>query len=454
MPIVTRKPTSQAPAVEPKLPQVQPSNYKSVVYDDKNIPLTSLLAYVTGAPWTVTYYAQLLGEHNDLREVDPGQSGTYQQYTKTIGMEIRVETPLSTSYDQDTGITTVTGSSVVYPFLTPNNADYFVAEAADSQLAIFRITQVDRKTFNRDSVYNITYDLVGLVQNQTAIFDDLEAKSVRTFHFSKDRLLEGLSPTLRTEDYTRVINLKVLYHDLVHYYFNAFYMQEYGTIVIPGQEYAYYDPFVVNFLRQIVASDDAPEIRMMKVITTDKEKYISQPQLWELMLYKDYNGLRYSNNVMGLVNKELFSRNTYAQGLAFSNIRYVVYPDTPDTSLVIGETTNVKIMSMQTLIQTEGSKGVVYDPATTFTKDSKTHPIIHEVLVDDKYVLSDNFYSATPNASVLEILVKDYLKGNTLDLDMLYAVTDKFREWKRLEQFYYGPLLMVLVKEADRAQYS
>jgi hypothetical protein len=113
------------------------------------------------------------------------------------------------------------------------------------------------------------------------------------------------------------------------------------------------------------------------------------------------------------------------------------------------------MLSIQELNDTTVGKGAAYLPAdNTLVKDTTTYSLIHEVLVDDKYVLSESFYAATAQQSVLEILVKDYLKGNSLDLSMLYAVTDKFRQWKRLEQFYYGPLLMTLIKEADRAQYS
>lgn len=454
MPIVSQKPTAAPVAPNQQLPQIQPSTYKGVVYDDKNTPLTSLMAYVNGAPWSVNYYAQVIGEHNDLREVDTSQSGLYQQYTKTIGMEIRVETPLTSSYDTDNGITTVTGTANVYPFLVPNVADYFVANAADNQLAIFRISQVERKTFNRDSVYSIAYDLVGLVLNQGEIFDNLEAKSVRTYHFSKDRLIEGLSPTLRTEEYTKVMNLKALYSDMVQYYFKSFYSQEYGTLIVPGQEFAYYDPFVVNFLSQITASGDTEELRKYKVIATDKEKYIAQPQLFSLMLYKDYAGVKFCNQQMGLVSKNAFVRNSYAKGLAYSNIDYVVYPQIPDLSLDWELHARNRVLSNQQLTTVSAVNGVAFDTTKTYAANNKTYKLIHEVILDNKYVLSSHFYDETSEASVLEILVKDYLKGNTLDLDMLYAVTDTYRQWGRLEQFYYGPLLMAVIKEADRAQYS
>ena len=455
MPIATRKPTTPPVVVQNALPQVQAEGYRGVVYDDKHKPLVTLMAYISGAPWSVNYYAQVVGEHNDLREIDPGQPNNLQQYHKTFGLEIKVASALTSTYDSDKGVTTVSGNATIYPFMVPNVSDYFVAEAGDSQTAVFRITQVDRKTFNRDSVFSIDYDLVGLVESAREIYDNLEAKVIRTFHFSKDRLLEGLSPTLRTEDYTKVINLKALYSDMVKYYYKTFFSIEHGTLLIPGQANSYYDPHLANYISKLVDTNDAPEIRRIRAIPTDKDKFLAQPQFWDLLLNKDYIGKAYSNNTMSLVNKELFNKNSYVQGLAFSNIRYVVYPDTPDVSTYIGTLHNIKLVSLEELAETTSSKGALFtELQNRYTTDTINHILVHDVLLDNSYVLSNNFYQESATQSVLEILVKDYMKGNTINLDMLYAITNTYRLWKRLEQFYYGPILMTLIKEADRAQYS
>lgn len=455
MPVAGRKPLAQPPIV-PSLPVIQPPEYKGIVQDDKSQPLQSLIAYVSGSSWTVDYYAQVVGEHNDLREIDPGQAGTFQQYQKTFSLEIKVADPLVSSYDNERGITTVHGGANIYPFMIPNKSDYFVADAADNQKALFRITTVERKTHNRDSVFFVEYEIVAYIENDSnELYQNLESKVIRTYHFSKDRLLEGLQPTIKTEEYQKVMNLKVLYSDMVKYYTKNFFNVVYGTLVIPGQSSAYYDPFLVKYFKRLTDTNDSPEIREIKQIPTDREVFLNQPQFWDLLVNKDYDGKVYCNNTMGLVNKALFVKNSYVQGLAFSNIRYVVYPITTDSSLLVGNCEQAKLESMESLVDTTGQNNVLYSVQdNTFEYATKTYKLIQEVLVDDKYVLSNDFYTGTEDQSVLEILVKDYLKGNTLDLNLLYAVTDKFRKWKRLEQFYYGPILLTLIKEADRAQYT
>ena len=73
MTIANYKPDANPP-VQPSTPKSQPSGYKSVVYDDKgNVPLSSLIAYISGSSYSCDYYKQVVSEHNDLREIDPGQ---------------------------------------------------------------------------------------------------------------------------------------------------------------------------------------------------------------------------------------------------------------------------------------------------------------------------------------------------------------------------------------------
>lgn len=448
--------TPEAPiSVQPKLPDIQPKDYKSVVYSDDNVPLHSLIAYVAGAPWSVTFYSQVVGEHNDLREVDPGQSAVYQQYSKTIDLELRVSTPLTSGYDTEKALTTVTGAALVYPFLVPNVSDYFVTDVADNRKALFRVTQVDRKTFNRDSTYGIEYEIVGYVSDHGSLFEDIESKVIRSYHFSKERLVEGLSPILKEEDFFKVTNLKALYSDLVKFYFRNFFNKSQFTLVLPGQSKVIYDSNLVNYLLKIVNTDDAPEVRHVKQIPTDNDPYLSQMDLWDLLFSKDYNGRDLSNNSKGLVNKNIFSKNSFIKGIAYSIIDYIVYPIDPDLSNDSGFNEDLKPLSEESIEATTGYKGSVLDPLdNVYTKAAVDYPIIKNVLVDSNYVLSEAFYTGTGTMSVLEILVKDYLQGKTLDLNELYAVSDKYRKWNRLEQFYYGPILLTLIKEANKGTYS
>ena len=456
MPIASYKPDTNPPVVTPNIPKVEPSNYKSIIYDDKNIPLHSLISYIEGSSWTVDFYSQVVSRDNDLREVDPGQPTIYQQYQKINKLELRVDASLSSSYDSDTGITTVNGSANIYPFIIPNVSDYFVTDAGDNRTALFRVTNVERKTFNRDSVYAIDYVMVGYTDAVGALYTELTDKVIREYHFSKDRLLEGLSPILKTTDYEQITNLKASYKDLVEYYFKMFFNRRYMTLVVPGQEVAVYDSYLINYIRRIIDSTLSLDYKHMKTIPTDGDVFLKQLQFWDILYYRDYDLLKQANRNMQLVTKHLFTKNSYLHGLAYSNIDYIVYPSSPEITTMIDQTEISKTISTdEVIIEVANYEDTIASLLTDqYTDVNSVYPIMQLVTVDDSYVLSNDFYDNTANMSLLEQLTKDYIKKQTLDLTKLNALVNKYRGWGRLEQFYYGPILMTLLLEADRSTYT
>ena len=53
--------------------------------------------------------------------------------------------------------------------------------------------------------------------------------------------------------------------------------------------------------------------------------------------------------------------------------------------------------------------------------------------------------------SVMEVLAKDYIKGNSIDRSMLDRVVEDYYKWSRLEQFYYGVVILTVLKEVVRS---
>ena len=458
MPIASFKPTAE-PTIKPELPAIQPSNYKSVIYDNDHYPTTSLIAFVEGAPWTLdAYYAQLVAEHNDLREIDVNQAPENQQYQKFVNLEIRVQQDLTTTHDESTGFTTTTGSGHMYPFMRVNKGDMFVVGTSDNRQSLFRVSNVERRTFNRDSAWLITYSLLGYVeegQDALAMFNNLELKSVRTYYFSKDRLIEGLQPFIKSEEYENVTSLRSVFQDIARYHFKNMYNPRFQTMVIPGQQVSIYDSGITEYLMRLVSTFDAPEIINMRLFPSDNDPYLRQPNFWYMMQERDYDIRTQCNDVFGLVFKLECHPNSYLTSFKYMGIDYLVYPISPDSSLELNLHPLPKMISMEEMVQTVAFKNQEYsDVDNTYVDGDKTYAIIHEVLVDDKYVLSANFYQATTDQSLLEILVKDYLKSQSIDLKKLYACCNVYKKWKRLEQYYYGPILLTLLEAAYREQYT
>ena len=455
MPIAARKPSSAIDHIEPRLPEVQPREYKSTVIDDASRPITSLISYIQGAPWTVDWYGQIVTKHQNLRDLDPGQPNLYQSYAKINGLELRVQSPLQDSFNQENATVKVTGTAVVYPFVVPNVGDYFVAEAGYSKQGIFTVKSVERLTFNLNSAFNVDYELVGETDVEAVLYKDLCDKVGREYHFDKARLAEGLQPILRSNDYQQLFDLRKEYAYIVRSYFATFFNPRYKTLVLPGQESAIYDSNLVAFLMKIVDLFDADQIRKIQVYNGNNDPYIQQSDLWSVLLDRIYDELQYAHKKKSLVHRDAFNINSYLTGFRYTPMDYIVYPQKPDSSMMTEKLPVGLPTSFVEVVKTTNRQETPADLISgNYVTATRTVPYIKQVLCDDYYVLSEDFYNSTANLSALEILVKDYLKGNTLNLDMLYAVVRVYPTWARLEQFYYGPLLMVLIKAADEGVYS
>lgn len=454
MPIAGRKPLTETDT-NIHTPTIEPAGYEGSIVDDLSTPILSLIAYVEGAPWSVDYYSQMVGEHNDLREIDPNQPLIYQSYQKINGLELRVQSPLSTSYNSETGITSSNGTALIYPFLAPNVNDYFITDAGDNKIGLFRIISVERKTFNRDSVFSVDYTLDGYIDQKQDVIAALKEKTLREYFFDKERLVEGLQPLLRSEEYTQLRNLKSIFRGMIDHYFTSFFNPRYSTLVIPGQDIAIYDARLVGYLLRIVEVTDHPLIQRIRQIPTDNDPYLKQDTIWDIMVRRDYEGLKFCNKKMMIVSKSVFLKNPALHGIVYSNIEYLIYPETPDTTAMVRDLPFPKLSSNKVVFEVEGSLGT---PAALITEnyasEGRNYLSAPTVLQDDFYIFTQSFYDGAPTQTLIEILTKDYLNRKTLDLEKLSFLCSRYRYWGRLEQFYYGPILMTLIREADRRTYS
>lgn len=423
MPIIQYKPDSDLP-IQPNLPTIQPANYKSIVNDDKEFPIRSLLAYIEGAPWYVDYYQQILSKHNELKEIDPAQPNIYQQYQKITGLELRVNSPLDTSYDSTTGITSSSGTATIYPFIVPNINDYFITDTGDSLIGIFRITNVERKNFNRDSAFSINYTMVGYSNQSPELYNALIDKTTKTYYFSKDRLVDGSQPLLQEKTYIEIKNLKVYYSDIVKYYFKTFFNKQYMTLVIPGQSVGIYDCFLVNYILKIVDSFDAPEIRNTRQITVDKEYYLQQSQFWELMLNRDYGGLRDCNKIMTLMPKNKFNNNAYLHGFGLSYLDYIVYPDITDTSAIVNDTPEPK--QSYSSLSIDGKLLAISDVCGVLDQTTITQSAINNIINGNLSVIDKlNALQLLINTTSIKVIIPSKLSSLTAIFSLQINDNDK-----------------------------
>jgi len=445
---------------EPKLPESKPDGYRVSFADSRVNNLRGMMAYIDGSPWTVDFYNQILDKHNDLKTFDPSQLAPYQTYSLIHDLEIRVTSPLDSQIDPQTQIATVTGRANIGSYTPVNVEDVFVAEASGTGKAIFRVTSVQRKTHNVNSVYEIEYVLLYMVNQYPSYYEVLKQKTTEEFYFVKDRLMDNGQPILKSSDFFDMRQLKVDYDRIAEDYFRMFLNKNHKTLVLPGQEKSIYDNYLVEYIAAIVEVNQSHESRFVRRLFQGQDNVLHQPQFWEMMLKRDMSLLPYLNKKMGLISKNSGSNNSYIGSIRFHSIDYHVYPSDPNMAPRVElsdvspqETTQPNLVATSVFKNTEEGDKTAVD-WNTYRHTEGDRALIPYVTSDDFYVLSSNFYNQTSTMSVLEILTKDYLLGLSLDMRMLRAVFNSYRQWPVLEKFYYGPILLTLMKEAASNIYT
>lgn len=437
-----------------KLPEAQPDNYMGLTYDNNQTPVVSLLAYIEGAPWTVTYYQQILGAHNDLKELDTGLSAQNQSYSRIDQMELRVQNELEGNTDNS--FTATTGTALVYAFLEPNINDYFVTQTSYKRWGLFRVTNVNRHTWRRESVHTIEYRLVDYTERLPKEMESLKLKTTTEYVFAKDRLLEGTTPYLRTEQYQKLVDLRDSRKRIGDYYLNAFINTSCKTLIIPGQpNKRIYDSFLTDFVLATFGFIEFPQCFHIKQIPKDGDVYLDQPQFWDAIIKRDRNLFTYGNKTMMVADTGSFARNTYIKTLYSARMDMIVYPFKPDMSAISGDQLTPVAVFRDCISPTSNGDGKTPSAAEiAYTVEGKSIPAYPPAHVDGYYVLSRAFYDQVDTQlTLLELMTRDYLESKTLDLSQLSFLINLYPKMPRLEQFYYGPLLLTLMKYSDKTMY-
>jgi len=457
MPIAQHTPASTVPTPITPL-AISAKEYKGSVFDTSSTPEYTLLSFIQGASWVVDdYFSSIVGEHNDLREIDTDQPNVYQTYTRIKNLELKVGSDLSPSFDEESGTMMVVGSAIVYGPIKPKKTDYFIAKGSNGNIAVFCVSTTQRMTHNNLSVHEISYYLVGYADALTALTEQLYERSIKTLVFDKERLLHNLTPLLKETDFVTLQSAKKSFDQIANEYVRTFYSQHVGTILMPGQEHFMFDSMLVEYFTNICDTVSVPMISRVRYMTTDADPALNRPTLWTAMLMRTDTTLPFVQKKMGLVSKSLFLPKSFGRGAAFSMMEFFVYPDEPDMSMVSAASylpKGISIDSDELIKPTTNYSGQLYDDIEmAYDNNGTPMVLIHPVQKDDYYVLSSAFYEDTANKSVLETLVLMYLRNQPVDLSMLAALITSYSRWPRLEQYYYGPLLFTLISQSQKDSY-
>lgn len=462
------KPTT--PVDEGQRHSVVTDPVKHAVYDVEQLASTSIEGYLTGSPWGLhAYYRQILGVADTPKDLDINLAPAYQHYEKIEKLEILATSPLVPSHDSRTQVTTLTGAATIMSFMKPNVSDYMVADTNVSRMGLIKIKTVTRATHEKDSIWKVEYDVVEELTPDHPKFLDLERKSSIVSVFSKQRLQLNQNPILLKSRFEQVHTLKADFRQMANYYWRTFFRSDRGTLFIPGQDRYVYDPFLVAFVNKVIDSDTVPDIRYLTLLSENNDPAYEIDTIWRNLQRRGLEGLAYIQPKMMLVTPAFFNHIALARSAFFANADWIVYPEEYDKS---AHNLNEQQWGIHTspghrYISWVDPKSDTFDfnPTTNAMGQGVTHtdfmmtiaggdfPAYTNVLTGDHYIFPPSFYQQTPS-SVLECVLLDYIARRPINITQLKFLIETFPKIGRMEQFYFGPMVLVCIKEALRGAYA
>lgn len=417
--------------------------FRTAVIDTRYVPQSNLLAYIEGSSWVVDYYSQVLDVNDELKGQDISLDPPHQQYRRIWSMEFKVVQDLSQpAQDPTLNEFMLQGSANIYPFLVPQEGDMFRAGIADGREGIFKVIKVTRRQIFTDTAHVIEYQLVAA--NDPARIFDLERKTIQTFYFVKDFLLNLQNPLLLEADYNASKKLEEHYYDMIHLYFSQYFSREYMTLIIPGQPVPTYDHGLTEYVKCIMESFDDVHIQSIRQLNIGDDGAIGSNSLWTALMRRDPKLLKFAFSKAGLVSKNSFHQSGLMAGMRFTGIQRIVYPINPKLNVdfehynetakvLIADTVVSHMLPLE--VPPAGENGLV------------PMPLIKPVNFADGYVLSSAFWMKdTPNCSLMEKLLLDYFDFKIISSGDVLKICDSSYEWGPVEKFYYFPLIATLIR--------
>lgn len=428
-----------------------------VTVDTKYEPRRHLLTHVAGAKWLVVYYKQMKTSDEASEAHNASRPAPYQQYIKIENFELRVDQPLSSSTDPETSTHIVSGTSTIYPSIVPDHGDTFIADIGDGRSAIFNIREVTPKSYLKDTVYEVEYDLVDYATVE--LVKALDDKVVKDTYYERSYADYGANPVLAKEEHGIFKQIVKWQEGIARHYFDSFYSQEYNTFLVPSQTKVIYDPFLVEFLQKLWTVAELPLMQHLKVYNRDTADNYHVRTIWDVIVKNDIYMLPKCKSRFGAFPKRMFPTNHPGlAGIRYSRLDYIYHPYTDKQGQG-----NITLDGVGEAIL--GDYYSDYSTNREFTMAITKLPglgFVHHALREnlpiedakkygsfDTYVLSPAFYQNNrAEMSKVEHLLRNSLEEKPVNAKDLLPILLDVINWGEVERFYYIPLLVALSRTA------
>ncbi|ANZ50503.1 putative virion structural protein [Erwinia phage vB_EamM_Stratton] len=410
---------------------------RTTVTDFDRIPKQYLMKYVEGSAWPVDFFNFLKGKNDAKKFFDTQVITPDQQLEKIIGMELRVTSALDRSQDGQNKTFSLTGSATVANTIAPNEGCFFVAPIGDDRYALFNITSVTRMSNNKVATYNIEYGM--LFEVSPAIAETLRQCTVREWYYVAERAWTGGDTLLSPNEYRSFLKLGDAVLDIETTYVKRFWNSETQTLLFPRdwrvyglKGASYYDVFLCLFVRTIGLRAVGKDIQIYPHPPKNVEDVeclftaIAKQQPTFLKSYNKPNGAYLVNTF-----RTMQTRNSVAWS-RITNTRY--FSDD---------------LRSPKQFPAEWVKFTPFDPTIVDKyrgNEGESLPAFLP-LTYNPYLLSETFYNGS-YSSLLEYGLNLYLNKRAVSSEIALKLAEVCNTLPEDAQFYYIPLVYVLLKYA------
>lgn len=427
------------------VPRVEPVEHKTVVVDTKYTPLSNLITHIEGAQWKVDLYQQVIDKDSSVTGHNPTKQSPYQQYHCIHEYILKVNSPLSSTQDEERKTMTVTGSGMCYPPIVPNVGDMFIADIGDGRSGIFQITSSERKSIFKEAVYEVNYALIDYASGDRV--KDLEQKVVKHSYFLMDFLEHGQNPLLSDEEWYLIKVINRDYGYMVEKYIDMFFSSYHKTFLVPYQAKPTYEPFITRMVSHWYSSSDNIKLMYLKTYNVVDDPYFNCTSIYDAIEKRDIRSLKEAFVNVSKVNVKHFHYDPRIQSLRFSGMNFVLLPKDPLPYTYDNDT--YRCLKRQT------GDDVVFETRESPSGRPKATldgiPLIPVLDLNRSYVVSGNFYlGELEGLSHLEIQLLNYFERDSLNPQVIKRLIEDWEDWDVLDKFYYTPILLTLMKATVR----
>lgn len=440
------------------------STYQTVATEASTIDKAAIAYFMNGANVSLTYFQQLLKSGDEPQAESLSRDAVYQQYRRINSMVLKLEGGLQYNQDPTTSVMQVTGSGTILPAFAPNKNDMFLMDVGDGRQGVFTLTQCSASTIMRSTAYRVSFEMVSYYNKDYE--EDQKRKTIETVNFDPNGWLAGCGPFVAPVEAAFLEGLSARLDDLINEYFDDFLSDDQNTLIIPDQVYRAYDSFVVDFLINLLNVTSSPRLLNLRQLNVSGDRRLTRSKtLWDALLYRRGHFLKTGITHAGLTDMRKLMGRPELRAIGYTGIPLIVVPIETQSNIDDryhfedirpyqgyayrpGQERRRDEVNISDPIESRPEYKGILNPVS-----QTTTPLIKPVTIDSGYVLSESFYNQSAPLSQLEIITRQAINKEELDIKIIERLVEKPQTWTDLERFYYYPILIYLLTLCIRRQH-